>query len=67
MKGIGYSTKIMRAYGKHGPPSPVLSTLSFNLASPTPAPISNEPAIRFVNFSNRGLRAVLSARPASCA
>src|SRR5436305_2624103 len=37
-----------------------------NLASPTPAPISNDPAIRFVSFSNRGLRAVLKARPASC-
>ena len=32
-----------------------------SLASPTPAPISNDPAIRFVSFSNRGLRAVLKA------
>ena|SRR5579872_2093743 len=37
-----------------------------SLASPTPAHISNDPATRLVTFSNLGLRAVLSALPASC-
>ena len=42
------------------------SYVRLSLASPTPAPINSDPAIRFVSFSNRGLRAVLNARPASC-